>query len=1265
MGHAILMSGQEAQATVDDLRRRIRHFTKHRNAAGVLDPVSLDLARRIMGWIADEASRPKELSGTLPGEAIRCVAWLHWCRYQALPAQKREAELQLAAGLFVVIHHSDPSLVPKPLRPAIISAAAPLAAGDLQPAVIYGTALLSQASRSSDEDVLNSAIILLRHVTRGMSPGSPLRAGPLSNLSVALRMRFERAGNQADLDDAVTAGQDAVAAAPALGPDRPGCLSNLSAALQARFGCSRDIGDLDGAIGAAQEAVAGTPAGHPGRAAFLFNLSAALQSRFEQTADLVDLDKAIRGVRDVLIALPAGHPDRLACMSGLSAALQARHERTGDAGNLDEAVSAGQAAADGIPPGHPDRARCLANLSAALYTRFQHAGDPADLDNAIIAGRETGAATPAGGYTRAGSLSNLAMALQSRFERTADLADLDDAITTVRQALAAAPPGHPSQAGIKSNLSIALKARFGETGNLADLNHAITAARDAAAATPAGDPNHAAHLSNLGLALRTRFERTGNLADLDDAITTGRSALAAIALDHASRAAVLSGLTTELLARFRRTGDESDLNEAVAAGREAAAATGPGHPGRPGCLANLSATLQSRFGRAANPSDLDEAISACRDALAATPPGHLSRAGYLSNLGVALRTRFELTAAPADLDEAIRVGSSAVASVPPGHPGRADYLFNLGHALRARYAATGDSSVRDAALAAGRQAADIRAAPASRRIAAAGQWGQWAAADGLAAEAEAAFAAAVEILPLLAWHGLDRATREQQLAEWPGLAADAAAWAITAGHPERAVELLEQGRTILWSHMLQLRSDLDELRSSDPDLADRLNVIRAELDSPADDPPGADIAAAAGAAGSAADARRRQGEARMRRADEWDQLLAGIRARPGFGAFLAIPPFADLAHAPENGTVVIINVSRYRCDALAITLAGVTVIPLPDLTAAGAARHAEAFLRTIDELGGTAVIAGGQPGADGDPDEVIRRVLDWLWDSVARPILHDLGMMGPAPCASEPGPAARGMPRLWWCPTGPLSVLPLHAAGHHDPAIPGSCVLDHVISSYTPTLRALHRARTRRRTVGSDEGRMLLVTMPTTHYLPGGAPLPGVAAEAVIVARRFATTHYTGRNATIDRVLAGLPAVRYAHFACHGGINADQPADSGLCLEDGILTIGHLAQHDLPAAELAFLSACQTAAGSIRHLDEALTMAAAMHLAGFRQVIATLWTVADMTAPAVAEDVYDALTTAERPAFAEAAVALHRATGRLRAAGQSPASWASYIHTGP
>jgi hypothetical protein len=167
--------------------------------------------------------------------------------------------------------------------------------------------------------------------------------------------------------------------------------------------------------------------------------------------------------------------------------------------------------------------------------------------------------------------------------------------------------------------------------------------------------------------------------------------------------------------------------------------------------------------------------------------------------------------------------------------------------------------------------------------------------------------------------------------------------------------------------------------------------------------------------------------------------------------------------------------------------------------------------------------------------QALSAVLEWLWDAAARPILDELNYRH----TPVPGTA---WPRLWWVPGGLLGFLPLHAAGYHR-KLPGAdgrrTVMDRVISSYTPTVRALGYAR-ERNIASTTAERALIVAMPTT---PGiDSPLPHVAKEAELVHARLPgstlliedpgiTNAHPPTNAN---VLAHLGGCAIAHFACHG-----------------------------------------------------------------------------------------------------------------------------------
>ncbi|MFI5916000.1 CHAT domain-containing protein [Dactylosporangium sp. NPDC051541] len=522
-----------------------------------------------------------------------------------------------------------------------------------------------------------------------------------------------------------------------------------------------------------------------------------------------------------------------------------------------------------------------------------------------------------------------------------------------------------------------------------------------------------------------------------------------------------------------------------------------------------------------------------------------------------------------------------------------------------------------------------------------------------------AFTAVNDLLPVLAWRGLDRVVREENLVRHAAVAREAAASAITAGRLELAVELLERGRALIWGQSLHIRSDLTALHEVAPGLAGRMREVRALL-ADLDNRPAGDAGAAD---------REAAGQRYRRLAEEWEDLLDRARSIEGFADLLVPAPFARLREAARGGPVIVVNVAPRRCDALIVTIDGVRVVPLPDLTVAEAERMAAAFLHPTL---GTARAPRDLAPHDRPPGPSTPSVLSWLWHAVARPVLDALGYGAP------PADLHR-WPRVWWCPTGPLSALPLHAAGSYpasaSDAAPGA-VPDRVISSYTPTLDALLRARAPRRTPGPGHGRLLSVgmaTTPATADRPMLPALPAVPLELARIASHWESTTLLspplapagGAPATRQALLDALGNHGSVHLACHGVQDHTRPAASAVHVADGAVTALELASLTLPGAQLAFLSACATATGTSRLPDEAIHMSAALQVAGFRQIVATLWPVRDDLAPELADAFYAYLTRHGVPRPHDAPVALHHAVTQLRRRHPDPGLWAPYIHVGP
>jgi hypothetical protein len=130
----------------------------------------------------------------------------------------------------------------------------------------------------------------------------PGRAEMLAQLSIALGGRSIRTGSGADLDQAVDAGRQAVAAAHTNSAARTGYLLGLAYLLEARFAGTGSGADLDEAVEMGRQAVAASPAGHPNRTASLSKLAGVLHTRFERTGRAADLDEAVdAGRRGALV----------------------------------------------------------------------------------------------------------------------------------------------------------------------------------------------------------------------------------------------------------------------------------------------------------------------------------------------------------------------------------------------------------------------------------------------------------------------------------------------------------------------------------------------------------------------------------------------------------------------------------------------------------------------------------------------------------------------------------------------------------------------------------------------------------------------------------------------------------------------------------------------------------------------------------------------------------------------------------------------------
>ena len=627
--------------------------------------------------------------------------------------------------------------------------------------------------------------------------------------------------------------------------------------------------------------------------------------------------------------------------------LVAKFEQGGGSNHIDEAIILDREALELCPPGHPQRAVSVAWLAIHLSDRFDQLGARRDLEEAIVFDREALEFRPQGHPDRSMSLNNLAACVYTRYTQLGEMEDLDEAIVLDREALDLRPPGHPLRSSSLHNLAIRLSTRYKQLGAMEDLDGAIVLTREALGLYTPGHRDRSMSLNNLAVYLSARYNQLGSMQDLDEAIVLDREALDLHPPRHHLRSIPLNTLANCLSTRYKQLGGMKDLDEAIALGREALDLHPQGHPLRSSSLNNLAIHFSTRYNQLGETQDLDVAIVLAREALDLRPQGHTHRSESLHNLALYLGNRFTWAKHWQLQDK--------------------EELFGL-------YA----------------QLVHVSQIVSSK--------------DFLPAKAWIRVAEHFQHPTLLLAYETSLRLLIQHLATLPSLprhlgilksltsslAVDAFSACLRTRAPGHAVELLEQGRGVFWSQLIRLRSPLDDVIASGPagrTLADEFTrlvlLIRNALNSPAAD----------------------QHERVCRLNLKMQTIVTNIRKLPNHSRFLLPSLFPDLQRAASAGPVIIVNASKYGCDALVVLLDRDPVhIPL---------QITQENVRRLSTDLHTLTVRAKRV----DVTKELAFFLRTLWDQIVSPIVDFLQTIHPS------------QSRIWWCPTAEFSVLPLHAAG--------------------------------------------------------------------------------------------------------------------------------------------------------------------------------------------------------------------------------------------
>jgi len=666
-------------------------------------------------------------------------------------------------------------------------------------------------------------------------------------------------------------------------------------------------------------------------------------------------------------------------------------------------------------------------------------------------------------------------------------------------------------------------------------------------------------------------------------------------------------------------------------------------------LAIFANRLENMYLASGQEQELHAAITLARKALEIAKPEHVFYAQYLSNLSTKLTKLYLLDRRNRQpMEESTDLCKKAIAITPKGSASRALYLFNLAKQSLGQGLMDRDTGLVREGFALYRQAIEVENAPIRIRMSSAIE--ALKVAKHVSNNSEA-IRIAFDSLKLLQQSHLSYLPRTDQqyiISILPDLGVDCFSAVMCEGdddhqHDIIGLKLLETARGVMLGLTLDNVTLIKEARDTAPKQVGTQEANVSALDIAI---PGTSLAP-----GAAELSRMQECISRACFSPTFDELIQSMRTK-------------DLLASAQNGFVVVIVVTRsYTSTATVITSTSIRCHDLPKLIGS----ELEGWL-TQDLTGGL----NDNKSVRGEKNKRYRAYLVWLWDNCVQPLLCDILELAPQVDTSR-------LPRISWIGTGLASTVPFHAAGDHS--IDSTMnTFNFAVSSYAATLKVLRYSQRylKPKDNSTVDWRVLTVAMPSTPS--GFIDLDGVDDEIAVIKASVMTGVDEIRYPRASQVLEAIPKYDVVHLACHGISHPANPTESSLVLQindpDGShlradhLTVQAIADQHCASGRIAFLSACSTAENTrIALRDEALHLATSFQVAGFKHVIASLWSAPDETCVALSRAFYSQLMkkTMRNTEDADVARALHDSAIKLRDTGRNramPLRWAQYVHFG-
>ena len=243
-------------------------------------------------------------------------------------------------------------------------------------------------------------------------------------------------------------------------------------------------------------------------------------------------------------------------------------------------------------------------------------------------------------------------------------------------------------------------------------------------------------------------------------------------------------------------------------------------------------------------------------------------------------------------------------------------------------------------------------------------------------------------------------------------------------------------------------------------------------------------------------------------------------------------------------------------------------------------------------------------------------------------------------------------------------------------------LLEEAAVSYAPSLTVLREMSRRRKVRGAGDAPATLLALgnPLSGKEGGAGPalrggrldaLPEAEQEVKALGRLYGAARsrvYTGAEAREERFKREAGQARILHFAAHGLVDNASPMYSHLALaagdtnEDGLLEAWELTRLDLKA-DLAVLSACETARGRTAAGEGMIGLSWAMFIAGVPSLVVSQWKVESAGTRELMVNFHRGLISPTSPAKSEA---LRQAALKLMKNPETnhPFYWAGFVLVG-